>query len=71
MIGMSQPVIIARSFDIEINSDGMVDDDALRTELEDFLLWIDLEEDGALLKTERLDAMEACLHAIQLAASAH
>ena len=68
---MSDPVIIAGSFGTEINSDGMVDEDASRSELEDFLLQIDLEEDGALLKTERLDAMEALLDASQLPASAH
>ena len=47
---MSDPVITAGAFDID-NTDGMVDDDALRSQLEDLLLQIDHEEDGALLKT--------------------
>ena len=69
--GMPDPVIIAWAFDIEISLDGMVDDDALRSQLEDLLLQIDLEEDGALLKTERLDAVDELLYAIQQPANAH
>ena len=70
-IGMADPVIIARSCDVEVDSGGMIDDSVVRSALEVFLLQIDLEEDGTQRAAERVDALEALLYASQLPATAH
>ena len=70
-IGMADPVIIAGSFDGEVDSNGMIDDWVVRSALEVFLLQLDLEEDSAQRARERLDALEALLYASSSPAAAH
>ena len=68
---MADPVIIAGSFDVEVDNDGMIDDSVVRSTLEDFLHQLDLEDDGAQQAAERLDALEALLYASSCPAAAH
>ena len=56
--GLDNPVLFGGAFDLVFTQDAVVDEAAVRAQLADFLLSMELAEDGALTTTARLGALD-------------